>query len=48
MMESQILAGKKYDSDWESEPKAFDDTKVGVKGLVDAGVTKIPRIFIHQ
>ncbi|KAK6145968.1 hypothetical protein DH2020_019837 [Rehmannia glutinosa] len=27
--------------------KAFDDTKAGVKGLVDAGITKIPRIFIH-
>ncbi|XP_050210375.1 1-aminocyclopropane-1-carboxylate oxidase homolog 1-like [Mercurialis annua] len=30
-----------------SELKSFDDTKAGVKGLVDAGVTKIPRIF-HQ
>ncbi|XP_050216346.1 1-aminocyclopropane-1-carboxylate oxidase homolog 1-like [Mercurialis annua] len=30
-----------------SELKAFDDTKAGVKGLVDAGITKIPRIF-HQ
>ncbi|KAK9931079.1 hypothetical protein M0R45_018374 [Rubus argutus] len=28
-----------------SELKAFDDTKAGVKGLVDAGLTKIPRIF---
>ena len=25
--------------------KAFDDTKAGVKGLVDAGVTTIPAIF---
>ncbi|XP_023526736.1 1-aminocyclopropane-1-carboxylate oxidase homolog 1-like [Cucurbita pepo subsp. pepo] len=25
--------------------KAFDDTKAGVKGLVDAGITEIPRIF---
>lgn len=25
--------------------KAFDDTKTGVKGLVDAGVEKIPQIF---
>ncbi|XP_050210376.2 1-aminocyclopropane-1-carboxylate oxidase homolog 3-like [Mercurialis annua] len=30
-----------------SELKAFDDTKSGVKGLVDAGITNIPRIF-HQ
>ena len=29
------------------EIKAFDDTKAGVKGLVDAGVTEVPRIF-HQ
>ena len=27
--------------------KAFDETKAGVKGLVDSGVTKIPRFFIH-
>lgn len=29
------------------ELKSFDNTIVGVKGLVDAGVDKIPRIFIH-
>lgn len=32
--------------DRKSELKAFDDTKAGVKGLVDAGITKVPRIFI--
>lgn len=26
---------------------AFDGTKAGVRGLVDSGITKIPRIFIH-
>ncbi|KAH9682125.1 1-aminocyclopropane-1-carboxylate oxidase [Citrus sinensis] len=31
--------------DRESELKAFDDTKAGVKGLVDAGIDRIPRIF---
>ena len=31
--------------DRASELKAFDDTKAGVKGLVDAGVVEIPRIF---
>ncbi|PHT38988.1 Deacetoxyvindoline 4-hydroxylase [Capsicum baccatum] len=31
-----------------SELKAFDDTKAGVKGLVDAGITKVPQIFIPQ
>ena len=34
-------------NDWNSEIKALDDTKLGVKGLGDAGVMKIPRIFIH-
>ena len=29
------------------ELQAFDDTKAGVKGLVDAGVQKIPNIFVH-
>ncbi|XP_060671605.1 1-aminocyclopropane-1-carboxylate oxidase homolog 1-like [Ziziphus jujuba] len=31
--------------DRASEVKAFDETKAGVKGLVDAVVTQIPRIF---
>ncbi|KAA8548782.1 hypothetical protein F0562_000466 [Nyssa sinensis] len=30
-----------------SELKAFDDTKAGVKGLVEAGIQNIPSIFIH-
>eukprot|EP00262_Sarcandra_glabra_P009085 TRINITY_DN2307_c0_g1_i5.p1 TRINITY_DN2307_c0_g1~~TRINITY_DN2307_c0_g1_i5.p1 ORF type:complete len:370 (-),score=41.84 TRINITY_DN2307_c0_g1_i5:264-1373(-) len=30
------------------EVKDFDDSKSGVKGLVDAGVAKIPRIFIRR
>ncbi|KAK4258123.1 hypothetical protein QN277_007615 [Acacia crassicarpa] len=29
------------------ELKAFDESKSGVKGLVDAGITKLPRIFIR-
>lgn len=29
-----------------SELKAFDDSKAGVKGLVDSGITKVPPIFI--
>ncbi|KAL7105439.1 hypothetical protein ACP275_07G044400 [Erythranthe tilingii] len=33
--------------DRKTELKAFDETKVGVKGLVDAGVATLPRIFIH-
>ncbi|KAF3456064.1 hypothetical protein FNV43_RR00707 [Rhamnella rubrinervis] len=36
------------DYDRASELKAFDETKAGVKGLVDGGVTQIPRIFYCQ
>ncbi|KAJ4960096.1 hypothetical protein NE237_020006 [Protea cynaroides] len=36
-----------YDCDRAKELKAFDDSKAGVKGLVDAGVAKIPRIFVR-
>ncbi|PSS34896.1 1-aminocyclopropane-1-carboxylate oxidase [Actinidia chinensis var. chinensis] len=31
-----------------SELKAFDDTKTGVKGFVDAGITAVPNIFLHH
>ncbi|KAM7488270.1 hypothetical protein LguiB_025754 [Lonicera macranthoides] len=31
----------------QKELKAFDETKTGVKGLVDAGVVNIPRIFVR-
>ncbi|KAK2647245.1 hypothetical protein Ddye_022440 [Dipteronia dyeriana] len=34
--------------DRASELKAFDETKSGVKGLVDAGITKIPRMFYQS
>ncbi|KAE9460621.1 hypothetical protein C3L33_07419, partial [Rhododendron williamsianum] len=33
--------------DRAKEVKEFDETKAGVKGLLDAGAVKIPRIFIH-
>jgi hypothetical protein len=29
----------------KAEVKVFDDSKVGVKGLVESGVTKIPHMF---
>lgn len=35
------------DFDRESELKSFDETKAGVKGLVDSGITKVPQIFIQ-
>ncbi|KAL8162777.1 hypothetical protein V2J09_014266 [Rumex salicifolius] len=31
-----------------AELRAFDETKAGVKGLVDSGITSVPRLFIHQ
>ncbi|KAJ9547330.1 hypothetical protein OSB04_019873 [Centaurea solstitialis] len=33
--------------DRKAELTAFDQTKTGVKGLVDAGITEVPRIFIQ-
>ncbi|XP_030496480.2 1-aminocyclopropane-1-carboxylate oxidase homolog 1 [Cannabis sativa] len=33
--------------DREMEVKLFDETRAGVKGLVDSGVTKVPRFLIH-
>lgn len=35
------------DYDWAKQVKEFDETKAGVKGLVDAGMTKLPRFFVH-
>nr|XP_027118197.1 1-aminocyclopropane-1-carboxylate oxidase homolog 1-like [Coffea arabica] len=35
------------DGDRFKELKAFDDSKAGVKGLVDAGVKSLPKIFIR-
>ncbi|KAL8491012.1 hypothetical protein ACS0TY_022866 [Phlomoides rotata] len=44
---SKIEEPQKPTYDRKSELQAFDDTKAGVKGLFDAGVSKLPRIFIH-
>ncbi|OUZ99384.1 Oxoglutarate/iron-dependent dioxygenase [Macleaya cordata] len=33
--------------DRSKEVKDFDDSKIGVKGLVDSGITSIPRFFVH-
>ncbi|RYR24922.1 hypothetical protein Ahy_B02g058515 [Arachis hypogaea] len=33
--------------DRAKEIKKFDDTKLGVKGLLDSGVMKVPRFLIH-
>lgn len=39
----QAGIGSNYDR--ESELKTFDESKAGVKGLLDSGVTKVPRMF---
>ncbi|KAK3026181.1 hypothetical protein RJ639_040568 [Escallonia herrerae] len=39
------LDGPDYDR--PREVREFDETKAGVKGLLDAGVVNIPRMFIH-
>lgn len=44
----ELVHGDESYYDKAKEVKAFDDTKAGVKGLVDSGVTKIPRFFIHR
>ncbi|XP_050239422.1 1-aminocyclopropane-1-carboxylate oxidase homolog 1-like [Quercus robur] len=44
--ENQAELESKYDRN--TELKAFDNSKAGVKGLVDVGLDKIPRIFIHE
>ena len=41
------MAGSSSNYDRLKELKAFDDSKSGVKGLMDAGITKVPRIFIR-
>ncbi|PIA25973.1 hypothetical protein AQUCO_10200028v1 [Aquilegia coerulea] len=44
--EEEVPTMNTSDYDRQKELKLFDVTKAGVKGLVDQGVTKIPRIFI--
>ncbi|GKU85780.1 hypothetical protein SLEP1_g403 [Rubroshorea leprosula] len=43
--ELSLETSSEYDR--TKELKAFDDTKTGVKGLVDAGIVSIPKIFIR-
>ncbi|PUZ65783.1 hypothetical protein GQ55_3G252300 [Panicum hallii var. hallii] len=46
-MSATRAAGGVGGYDRQRELQAFDDTKAGVKGLVDAGVTAVPAIFHH-
>lgn len=44
---TQVANVPQPEYDRVAELKAFDDTKAGVKGLVDSGITKVPRIFTN-
>ncbi|KAK2966110.1 hypothetical protein RJ640_001524 [Escallonia rubra] len=45
VQETMVKAALEYDR--TRELKAFDETKAGVKGLVDDGLVKIPKIFVR-
>ncbi|KAK9153150.1 hypothetical protein Sjap_000630 [Stephania japonica] len=42
----QASNGIESEYDRAKELKAFDDTKAGVRGLVESGIAKVPRMFI--
>ncbi|PRQ36503.1 putative deacetoxyvindoline 4-hydroxylase [Rosa chinensis] len=42
-----MVTGKSSDPERLQQLKAFDDSKAGVKGIVDAGITKLPPIFLR-
>ncbi|GMH07274.1 hypothetical protein Nepgr_009114 [Nepenthes gracilis] len=48
-MVSTVINGEPKETNYDraSELKAFDDTKAGVMGLVNNGISTIPHIFIH-
>ncbi|XP_020206507.1 1-aminocyclopropane-1-carboxylate oxidase homolog 1 [Cajanus cajan] len=43
----ESLPGGSPNHDRLQELKAFDESKAGVKGLLDAGITKVPQIFLR-
>ncbi|KAJ0603161.1 putative isopenicillin N synthase [Helianthus annuus] len=45
MSQNGTSASTQPDYDRKAELRAFDETKTGVKGLVDGGITEVPRIF---
>ncbi|KAM0030527.1 putative oxoglutarate/iron-dependent dioxygenase, non-hem dioxygenase domain-containing protein [Helianthus debilis subsp. tardiflorus] len=45
MSHNGTSASTQPDYDRKAELRAFDETKTGVKGLVDARITEVPRIF---
>ncbi|MBA0830872.1 hypothetical protein Goarm_015372 [Gossypium armourianum] len=47
-LQSVLMAKPKPEYDRISELKAFDETKAGVKGLVDSGIKHVPRMFHYR
>lgn len=47
MKEQMSPFGEDVNYDRAKEVKEFDESKTGVKGLLDSGITKLPRFFIH-
>lgn len=41
------MASLKISQDFHKAKAEFDQTKAGVKGILDSGVVKIPNIFVH-
>ncbi|AET02505.1 2-oxoglutarate (2OG) and Fe(II)-dependent oxygenase superfamily protein, putative [Medicago truncatula] len=44
----EIKQDREHVYDRHKELMLLDESKEGVKGLVDAGLTKFPKIFIHD
>ncbi|VVA16053.1 PREDICTED: 1-aminocyclopropane-1-carboxylate [Prunus dulcis] len=42
-----MVSGNSRNQDRLQQLKAFDESKAGVKGIVDGGITKIPPIFVR-
>ncbi|PIA34004.1 hypothetical protein AQUCO_03900116v1 [Aquilegia coerulea] len=47
-MTTSISSDNQQSYDRIKEVKKFDDSKIGVKGLIDSGITSIPSFFIHS
>lgn len=46
-LRSTTIMSSSESYDRANEVKRFDESKVGVKGLVDSGITTIPSFFVH-
>lgn len=48
MSPTQATTSTKDQHDRKSELKSFDESKLGVKGLVDSGLSKVPCMFVNN